>query len=192
MDVIMRTVIALVTFLITLVLLSVPVHADDPQSAMAVLVNQNVELTPGSLMNISIVNLGGERGALSSTANCDKLEGYIRFIGTAAPSGREEDGLKTLNLLHQRSFNLSPGEVLPLQFQQASETMETVIVETVVPPHAKHCLSASNATILNSSGDLVSVATQSRDRELLVIVTPSPPAATCCACAPVCGCGFCD
>lgn len=190
----MRTVIALVTFLITFVFLSVPGHANDPESAMAVLLNQNVELTSGTLMIFSVANLGSAPDASDSMANCDNLQGFIRFIGTAALSGHEENGEKTLNLLHQRSFNLSPGEVLPLQFLQAFETTETVIVETVVPTHAKHCLAPSSATIFNRSGELVAIVPQAergspiRKRATRRIMGNI----SCCACAPVCGCGVCN
>jgi hypothetical protein len=153
----MRSAFSPVVLIIALLSFNITANADDSQGAMAVYVNYNTLLPSGSTMHLSYSNVNSNV-AMSTIQNCSKVEGYIRFLGTAEPPYGEEDEVKTLNVLHQQEFSLSPGEVLPLQFIQPSQNTETVIVETVVPPNLKHCLTPSSATIFNESGVLTSVS----------------------------------
>jgi len=191
----MRVISSITLWLFAGVFLGSPGYAADAQSGMAVLVNQNIELTPGSSLIVSIANLGTGRADVHARADCEKIEGVVQFIGTAAPLASEENGVKTLNLLDELPFRLAPGQVFPLQFFQASPTTETVIVTTVVPQRAEHCLAPATAAILNTAGALVSTAPNATGTR--VPARPKPiildePAKRCCACAPVCACGYCD
>ena len=87
------------------------------------------ETPPLLCSGFSVANAGAKRDA-HERASCERVEVTFRVLGTLAPRRPETGEVQTLELLHKSRFVLSPGEVQPFEFRQASSSTETVIVET--------------------------------------------------------------
>ena len=192
----MRTSMTFFVFFATAALFSLNGHAENMVASGSVSSNFHANLTPGNSIIVSVTNQGDLSPAKNPSARCNNVEGTFRFFGTAAPQNNGEDGVKKLNLLAKVPFALRPGEVRSVEFLQASMTNETVIVDTVVPSNAKHCLALANTTVLDGERKLVSVVPQSSSpsdifEEINITVVKAELFPSCCACVPVCGCGYC-
>lgn len=149
------------------------------------------ETPPGSTLSLSVSNAAPQREG-PRRASCEKVEAAFQVLGTLAPTSRQDEGVRTLELLHQSRFVLAPGEVQPFEFRQASHTTETVIFQTVMSERAARCLAHSSVTVQNAAGDLVSMVPVDPSVGVIVILESTGPSARCCDCVPICACGICD
>jgi hypothetical protein len=149
------------------------------------------ETPPSSTLSLSVSNPDPQREG-RIRASCEKVEAAFQVLGTIAPTGRKEEEVRSLALLHDSRFVLAPGEVQPFQFRQASSITETVIFQTVMSERAARCLAHSSVTVQNAAGDLVSVVPVDPSIGVIVILESTGPSTRCCDCAPICACGICD
>ena len=148
------------------------------------------EVPPASKLAFSVANVAPKSGA-----PCDKIEAVLRIVGTSTPTTGPRTGVETLEVLHLGLLELSPGEVQAFEFLQASSAKETVILQLVTSNRGIRCLTPSSISVLNAAGDLVSVAPTSQSGGVRYIddaLGGGVKGPSCCACAPICGCGVCD
>ena len=186
-----NAIVAVATF--ALLLSSVPGHATGkgrhgPSGALV----YHGETPPGALLSFSVANAGPARDG-NQRASCERVEAILHVLGTLAPAGRENGDVRMLELLHRSRFVLSPGEVQPFEFRQASSSPETVIVQTIVSEHAAQCLAHSSVSVSNVAGDLLSVVPPPPVGlvGLILILDGGGSSGRCCDCAPICECGLC-
>ena len=148
------------------------------------------ETPPGSTLSLSVSNADPQQGG-RRRASCENVEAAFQVFGTVTSTSREDEGVRSLELLHQSRFVLAPGEVQPFAFRQASSTTETVIFQTVTSLRAARCLAHSSVTVQNAAGDLVSMVPVDPSIGVIVIFDTGP-SGRCCDCAPICACGICD
>lgn len=199
----MRTIITVLLSSITAILLNMPGYAGDSKTPMAVKFH-NFLLPSDTSIAFSIANMPGQSNSSGTAGPCNNMDGFVGFFGTGvieadvtpSLSGDDTPRFEPLQtrLLDKIPFSLAPGEVLPIDFKQPFASAQTIMVEIAVAPKFKHCLvSSSTAVHKSSTGDFLSflpAQTAISFSESLSAVDFDPP--TCCACVPVCACGFCD